>query len=284
MKSTKPKIMLKRKSNSIFNLLLIFFLISCSGDKPEPSVGIIKIDVLEAFNTQKSLKLSDFIKEVELIPLESSKDAYFRYPYSHTIGEKYIMVADAERAQMVLFDRKGKFIRAIGKKGKGPGEFIEPRQAAMDPNEEFIFIADGGASKLVKYSIEGEYMKEISIKEFSNARYINSIEFININQFGMINRRPWAPMEGFASLTVFDKNLNLVKNILPRLNDVNLCINFHPHALFTINPERMTFWEPYLDTLYTITPEGEAIPTHVVGFSKGGHDPMSVVKLIEIQV
>lgn len=79
-------------------------------------------------------------------------------------------------------------------------------------------------------------------------------------------------MDGFASLPVFDKNLNLVKNILPWANDENLCINVKPHAVFTANPERMTFWEPFSDTLYTITPAGEAIPTHVVGFSKGGPD------------
>lgn len=160
-------------SISILTLLIITFLISCSGDKPEPSGGLINIDVLEAFKTQKSLKGSDFIKDVELIPLESSKDAYFRVAYSYTIGEKYIMVADAERAQMVLFDRKGKFIRAIGKKGKGPGEFSEPRQAAMDPSEEFIFIADAGTSKLVKYSIEGDFMHPWTV--LPPSRYLTRI-------------------------------------------------------------------------------------------------------------
>jgi hypothetical protein len=79
-------------------------------------------------------------------------------------------------------------------------------------------------------------------------------------------------MDGFASLPVFDKNLKHVRDILPRANDENLKINVEPHAVLTENPERILFWEPYLDTLYTITPGGSAIPTHVIGFSKGGPD------------
>jgi hypothetical protein len=79
-------------------------------------------------------------------------------------------------------------------------------------------------------------------------------------------------MEGFASLPVFDRNLNHVKDILSRANDENLRFKVAPNAVLTVHPERMTFWEPYMDTLYTITPEGSARPTHVIGFSKGGPD------------
>jgi hypothetical protein len=255
-----------------FILVVSLLLASCSGSKTASTGEIIKIDLLEAFKKEKPVKLSDFIKSVEFIPLESTKESYFRYPYSYKIGQKYVMVADGERAQVVLFDRTGKFIRTIGTKGKGPGELLEPREATMAPDEDFVYVADVGKSELLKYSIDGEFIKEISIKKILSNRYINGIRFINDKQFVLVNWRPYAPTGDFASLPVFDEDLKHISDIMPRANDENLVINVYPHGLFFYNPERMTFWEPYVDTLYTIKPSGEAIPTHVIGFSSGGPD------------
>lgn len=38
------------------------------------------------------------------------------------------------------------------------------------------------------------------------------------------------------------------------------------------DPEKLTFWEPFIDTMYVLNEEAEAIPTHKVGFSQGGPD------------
>lgn len=260
------------KSNPAVTLLLCLFLTACSGPKQEQTNGLIKIDVLKAFDNHKNIKLSEFIRDVEFIPLESTKDSWFRYAYNYIVGEKYVMVGDGERAHMVLFDRQGKFIRTIGTKGEGPGELIEPRDATMDPGEEFVFVYDVEQGKLVRFSIEGVFINEIHIREITPARYITGIQFINENEFVLVNYRPYAPINGFASLPVFDKNLKHVKDILPRANDQNLVINVEPHAILTVSPERMTFWEPYQDTLYTIAPGGSVKPTHMIGFSKGGPD------------
>ncbi len=260
----------RRKYASLLIVSLLMFVGACSGEKEKPSEGLIHIDVLEAFDDQRSMKLSNFIKDVEFIPLESTKESYFRLAYDYTVGKKYVMVADGERAQLVLFTRKGEFIRTIGIKGKGPGELNEPRRATMDPQEENIYVFDGSVDKLLKFSVEGDFINEVSVKETSPARYIEGIKFINDDQFVLVNRRPYAPMDGFVSLPVFNKNLEIVKNILPRGNDENLRNNVSPHALFAINPDGMTFWEPFMDTLFNITPKGKAIPTHVIGFSKGG--------------
>lgn len=260
------------KSNSEVALLLCFLMMACSGPKKEPTGEIVHIDVLKAFDTQKNVKLSEFIRDVEFIPIESTVDSWYRYSSNYVVGEKYVMVGDSERAHMVLFDRQGKFIRTIGTKGEGPGELIEPREATMDPREEFVFVHDVSLGKLVRFSINGQLINEIGIRELTPARYITGIQFINDNEFVLVNYRPFAPMDGYASLPVFDRNLKHVRDILPRENDGNLVINVEPHAVFTVSPERMTFWEPYLDTLYTITPDGSTIPTHVAGFSKGGPD------------
>lgn len=268
---TKP--ILSSRSFVAFSIVfLFFFLSSCSDNKTSTTEEIIEIDVLQAFDTQKNINASDFIDEVDIIPLESSKESYFPGSSCYFVGQKYILALYNAGAQIFLFNRDGSFVRKIGNKGKGPGEFGDPREATMDPNEEFVYLYDASYNKLFKYSVNGEFIKDYDVSDISPSRYATSIKFINKDQFVLVNRRPYKPMDGFASLSVFDKDLNLIKSILPRPNDDNLRINVEPHATFTVSPTRMTFWEPYADTLYTISSEGEAIPTHVVGFSKGGPD------------
>ena len=254
----------------IYLLPFLFILASCSGDHENSSGDLITIDVLEAFREQKAVNLSDFVKEVEFVQLESSKDAYFMNARSFTVGDKYIMIADDGENRIILFDRNGKFIRHIGSKGKGPGEYNNPWQAAMDPDEEFIFIADGVVQKLIKYSVSGEFIDEISTKDLALGRFMDEVRFINDDEFIILLRRPIREVEGYASLLMFNEDLELVKKILPRANDENLVLHTHPNGILGFGDSRITFWEPYLDTLYTITVTGEAIPTHVVGFSKGG--------------
>ena len=254
------------------SLFFSFVLTSCTGDPSESPDGIIEIDVLQAFETQRNLNASELIDEVEIIPLESTVDSYFSYSNCYSVGNNYILVVDSEGAKLVLFDRKGKFIRTIGKKGKGPGELGRPHVATMDSDEEFIYVSDTGINKLVKFSIKGLFIKEISTKEILPSKFAKGIEFINKDQFVLVSKRPFQRMEGFASLRVFDKDLILVRSIFQRANDENLQNNFDPHAMFKVNPDRMTFWEPLEDTLYTISPLCDVIPTHVVGFSKGGPD------------
>jgi hypothetical protein len=228
------------KSTLVMTLLLSILAQACSNPKQEQSSEIIQIDVLKAFNNQKNIKASEFIEDVEFIPLESTKDGWFRYSENYLVGEKYVMVGDAERAHMVLFDRQGNFIRTIGTKGEGPGELIEPRETTMDPGEEFVFVHDARLAKLVKFSIEGQFINEIGIKEIAPARYSTGIQFINDNEFVLVNYRPYSRMDGFASLPVFDMNLKHVKDILPRANDENLVINVEPHAVMTVHPEKIT--------------------------------------------
>jgi hypothetical protein len=109
----------RRKYASVL-VLLLFIFGSCSGDQEEDSDGLIHIDVLEALNETREMKLSDFVKEVEFIQFEATRDTYFMNARSFTVGEKYIMVADDGENRVILFDRKGKFIRHIGRRGKGP--------------------------------------------------------------------------------------------------------------------------------------------------------------------
>jgi hypothetical protein len=77
-------------------------------------------------------------------------------------------------------------------------------------------------------------------------------------------------MDGFASMLVYNLDLDPSGKILPRANDENLPLFNNWYQLLGEGPDRLFYWEPYFDTLYTINPDHSTEATHVIGWSKGG--------------
>ena len=62
-------------------------------------------------------------------------------------------------ARIVKFDKEGKFIKAWGKKGSGPGEFDTPHGLVLDPQGRLL-VADRGNSRIQVFDQEGRFITE----------------------------------------------------------------------------------------------------------------------------
>ena len=74
-----------------------------------------------------------------------------------------IFVADGHggetNARIVKFTKDGKFIKAWGKKGSGPGEFDAPHALAMD-SQGRLFVGDRSNSRIQIFDQEGKFLAE----------------------------------------------------------------------------------------------------------------------------
>jgi sugar lactone lactonase YvrE len=74
-----------------------------------------------------------------------------------------IFVADGHggdtNARMVKFSTDGKFIKAWGKKGTGPGEFSYPHGLAMDSAGR-LFVADRENNRIQIFNQDGKFLAE----------------------------------------------------------------------------------------------------------------------------
>src|SRR3954451_19688712 len=74
-----------------------------------------------------------------------------------------IFVADGHggdsNARIVKFSRDGKFIKAWGRKGTGPGEFAELHAIAMDSSGR-LFVADRGNNRIEIFDQNGNFIDE----------------------------------------------------------------------------------------------------------------------------
>jgi DNA-binding beta-propeller fold protein YncE len=75
----------------------------------------------------------------------------------------HIFVADGHgpgsNARIMKFSADGKFIKAWGKEGSGPGEFNLPHSLAMDSKGR-LFVADRGNNRVQIFDQEGKFLDE----------------------------------------------------------------------------------------------------------------------------
>ena len=66
---------------------------------------------------------------------------------------------DKTNARIVKFSKDGKFIKAWGKEGNGPGEFDVPHGLAMDSAGR-LFVADRANSRIQIFDQDGKFLAE----------------------------------------------------------------------------------------------------------------------------
>jgi hypothetical protein len=73
-----------------------------------------------------------------------------------------LYLCDMRACNIKKFSPQGNFLKTIGKKGQGPGEFSMPSQIAVSGNRLFVF--DIGNRRLCCLTLEGEHIRCISIQ------------------------------------------------------------------------------------------------------------------------
>jgi DNA-binding beta-propeller fold protein YncE len=76
---------------------------------------------------------------------------YKGLPCSFDIGRQFVYMVNGFAGQVLKLDLNGKVLAAMGKPGKGPGEFGEAHMIAVNAKDE-IFVADSVNATLVKFT------------------------------------------------------------------------------------------------------------------------------------
>jgi len=76
-----------------------------------------------------------------------------------------VYVLDADYKKIVIFDPAGRLARVIvGGYGRGPGEFVEPREMAVGDNGE-VFVLDVEADRVTEFDSSGNYRRSFEVIE-----------------------------------------------------------------------------------------------------------------------
>lgn len=73
--------------------------------------------------------------------------------------EQNIYALDGKAANVKVFDKTGSFLKSIGRRGEGPGEFGRPENILISPHQEIV-IEDTGRRLIHFLDLNGEYLRQ----------------------------------------------------------------------------------------------------------------------------
>lgn len=130
--------------------LLPFAVVACTTSS---SNTLPSINIEQAIQNVSDINLSLCASEIEYFPLETNDSINLGdINYSFT-GADYIFITGKPYQRTIhLFSKDGKYIKDIGRQGRGPGEYLAVRSIITLPEKNAIMVE--GGYKAVVYSLK----------------------------------------------------------------------------------------------------------------------------------
>ena len=136
-----------------------------------------------------------------------------------------MLVTESAGNRLCVLDKKGKFIKYIGKKGRAVGNLVGPQYAAQDSRQN-IYVSDYGNRRIAVFDRDGK----------------------GLFCFGAV-RDDFAGLKGPTGIAVAGENVYVADNIFGGIYEFDLAGNFQrvlvPEKTFQ-HPESIRVWNDYL--------------------------------------
>ncbi len=130
---------------SVYIILCLLLLSACSPDQEEADS-----ERPQTIEWQSDLAIG--------LPDQSIDHQLARPLAVRTDSEGNIYIADQGSLEIKVFDRDGAYLRSIGGRGRGPGEFLSMELVELTPEEHFV-VMDRGNLKYITITKEGEFVE-----------------------------------------------------------------------------------------------------------------------------
>lgn len=230
--------------------LLVFIAVSCS-DPGDPATELLVWDLSQDLTVKSDMTLSQIAHGISYTKLESKPGCFIGKIRNYSVTDDYILIFDWDKSQIMLFNRNGEFLRNISRSGKGPGEFIYPKDVRISQDEKYILIHF--ANKVLRYGFDGEFIGETTIH---SARSVNTFE----NGLVAFYTATYSIAVDSYSLIFYDWDGNVTGKAGKRNWD-RLEKGYSVYApSFYFMQDELRIHEHYYDTIYAMTGGKELEP------------------------
>lgn len=235
---------------SIFAIFLMAGITSVYAQSAPKGNGTVKVTRVNGTNVltcdlskvsaKETVPLSTIVEDCKLIRFEDKDEALFKL-WMVTVTDNYIGVRPYG-SPFKLFDRSGKYLGDIGKKGNGPGEYnIAIYDEVIDEKNKRIYFAPFTGDKILVYDLSGKHIKDIKLP-FSVQKPKISVS----DNIITIVHMPFTHDKVFAMQ--IDMNGKLLKEVAPT---EQMRVNTFDGELFSFrNTKNFEIQHTSLDTLY----------------------------------
>lgn len=198
----------------IILMSLLIFIFACDKQNSKVESRIEEIDGVTIIRNPNNAIYMDEIfsleEDLSIGIAEGNEDNMFSEVYDIAVDTQgNIYVTEGSLAHIRVFDETGSYLRAIGRKGQGPGEFQMPVFVQITSHNE-VLVHDYMAQRLSFFSLDGEYLKQIRTDK-TRSSFIPLSLCPNGNLVVEANSLP-LPIGG-KELIMYDSDLDLFKII-----------------------------------------------------------------------
>jgi hypothetical protein len=225
-----------------YHLILIIILISC---KPNDQ-STFEFDPSSL--VENEITLSDIADDINYIPLDNSFPlSSINSAYNPNIVNNCVYLNDKNNG-LLIFDKDGIFLRKVGSKGRGPGEYTFCHEFTVDQNTGSVYVYDSD-NKIKIYSNNGAFRKSYSLSEYGGSpdviEIFNSMLFISYQlQYNDDDKYEWI---------ILDTLGNLIKKKVRTIPPFKS--NFLVGGGTFIFDQKLNFWNQFIDTVFSFSPD-----------------------------
>lgn len=139
-------------------------VLTACGPSSQQDEGLITVDVSKSY-PKKELILQDFM-DVEYIPLETTEE-FITLGYLQAIGKDVMVLRDkmAANGNIYLFDRKGKALKKMNRRGQSHEEYLTTNGIYLDEENGELFVGNVPRRNVLAYDLSGNFKRSFVFKE-----------------------------------------------------------------------------------------------------------------------
>ena len=173
------------------------------GQRQAGNNDIITVDVRRTYSSKKELILQD-IMDVEYIVLETNDD-FLHQGHVMDIGKEIILVTNKiNDGDIFVYDRTGKALRKINRKGQGGEEYLWASQIRLDENNGEMLVSDQMTRKIYVYDLFGNFKRSFNQNQSVTGSYIQKF---NYDANNLICYNPFCEEIGFDVVSKKDGSI-----------------------------------------------------------------------------
>lgn len=228
------------------------------------SSSIFTISLEDGLNHQRGIGLKEMAAAVQYVKLEFTPEcALGRIVY--LVGtQDYFFVAGI--SMIYQFSREGKFIRNIGRIGKGPGEYLGFRDFTVNEKDQKLYVLTNWTREILIYGFDGKYLGKISLTDFAK----QGSDFQGCDYIGdSLLALQVSPLERKSLLStelINEKGTSIrkVNSSVIKESELNNWMGFN--LVYAFN-QKVNIKEFNNDTIFHMTPQG-LVPYFILDLGK----------------
>lgn len=205
-------------------------------------------------NVQDTLFYSSFVDSLRYINLETTESCLIGKIKDVIISSDRIFVLDDRLSIIWIFDKQGRYLNKIDRKGDGPEEYKTLNQFDYDEENQTILLLDIWTKAILSYDLNGDFVKKVTLEMYPS-------DFVKLNDHNYLLSKA-CETDSTAGFYLADSLGHTKEKLVDRNRDYLCSCNFDWE--FSVFDDTVSFMAPDLDNVVYQYVSGHCIPTYPI--------------------